>query len=55
VTLPSGGAERADLSVLLVSLPKGRCLGYLEVRPDHPSAAAYFPAMDAAASIRPAG
>ena len=55
-TMPKGGAERAELAVLLVSLPNGRTFGYLEVRPDHPEAAQYFPAMDAAAaSIQPAG
>lgn len=54
-TLPSGGAEHVALSVLLVALPNGRVFGYIEIRPDHPSSAQYFAAMDAAAaSIQPA-
>ncbi len=49
-TMPSGGDEKVALSVLLVSLPNGRCFGYIEIRPDHPSATQHFAAMDAAAA-----
>ncbi len=55
-TLPSGGAEKVALSILLVALPNGRTFGYIEIQPDHPSAAQYVAVMDAAAaSIQPAG
>lgn len=54
-TRSDGGAEKADLGVLLVELPNDRHFVMVTVKPDRPSAAAYLPAIDAAvASLRPA-
>ncbi|MFT3971589.1 MAG: hypothetical protein QM695_15260 [Micropruina sp.] len=55
-TLPHGGTEQVDLSMLLVALPNRRHFALIELRPDHPGAAALFPALDrAAASVAAVG
>ena len=55
-SLPDGGTEQVDLSMLLVALPNGRHFALIELRPDHPGAAVLFPALDrAAASVSAVG
>lgn len=49
-TLSDGAAERVELSMLVVALPNGRHFALVELRPDHPGAAAQFPALDRAAA-----